>query len=104
MQRTRHGLWLPGCALALALALGCRSREAGPAAAVETAAETSAGTAPGAAVGAATGAAPGAATAALGQRPAAPAFADIAADLAPLRARFQEDDGRVRVIMLVAPT
>jgi hypothetical protein len=100
MQRTRHGLWLPGCALALALALGCRSREAGPAAAVETAAETSAGTAPGAAVGAA----PGAATAALGQRPAAPAFADIAADLAPLRARFQEDDGRVRVIMLVAPT
>jgi hypothetical protein len=63
MQHARRMVWLPGCALALVLALGgCRAREPGP------------------------------------------AFADIAADLAPLRARFQEDDGLVRVIMLVAPT
>jgi hypothetical protein len=39
-------------------------------------------------------------------RPAdpAPAFADIEPGLDALRARFQEDDGMVRVIMLVAPT
>jgi hypothetical protein len=85
--RARHGVWLLGCALALASGAGCRSREAGPATQTETVAQTPAETAPG--------------------RPAAlalPAFADIAADLAPLRARFQEDDGLVRVIMLVAPT
>ena len=34
----------------------------------------------------------------------APSFADIAPGLDALRARFQEDDGKVRVIMLVAPT
>jgi hypothetical protein len=33
-----------------------------------------------------------------------PAFVDIAPGLDALRARFQEDDGMVRVIMLVAPT
>jgi hypothetical protein len=39
-------------------------------------------------------------------RPAdpAPVFADIDPGLDALRARFQEDDGMVRVIMLVAPT
>lgn len=39
-------------------------------------------------------------------RPAdpAPTFADIDPGLDTLRARFQEDDGMVRVIMLVAPT
>jgi hypothetical protein len=39
-------------------------------------------------------------------RPAdpAPVFADIDPGLDALRAHFQEDDGMVRVIMLVAPT
>jgi hypothetical protein len=81
----RHVAWLLGCALALGA--GCRSREPGPAPSTETAATA---TAP----------------EIIAQRPAAtaPVFADIATDLVPLRARFQEDDGLVRVIMLVAPT
>ncbi|HWN70604.1 MAG TPA: hypothetical protein VNM90_23350 [Haliangium sp.] len=101
MQHTRRGIWRIGCALALALALalgaGCRSREDG---AVQ-------GTGQGARAitGAATEAvpAPGADTAARPDAPA-PVVTDISADLAPLRNRFQHDDGLVRVIMLVAPT
>lgn len=52
--------------------------------------------------GQASGQAPGQAT----PRPAqpGPVFADITPGLDALRARFQEDDGMVRVIMLVAPT
>ena len=49
---------------------------------------------------------PASAPAPTAPRPAdpAPAFADIEPGLDALRARFQEDDGMVRVIMLVAPT
>ena len=50
--------------------------------------------------------APASAPAPTAPRPAdpAPTFADIDPGLDALRARFQEDDGMVRVIMLVAPT
>lgn len=49
--------------------------------------------------------APAPAPAPVAPGPADPAaFTDIAPGLDALRARFQEDDGMVRVIMLVAPT
>ncbi len=103
MQHTRRGIWRIGGALALALALGagCRSREDGAGQGAGQGAETITGTA-----GTATKAVPGPRSDTEARRPDAPApvVTDISADLAPLRNRFQHDDGLVRVIMLVAPT
>lgn len=85
-------LWMLGL-LALGAA-GCRSES--PASA------PAASDPPGQTPGQTPGQAPGQAAPAPA-RPG-PAFADIAPGLDALRARFQEDDGMVRVIMLVAPT
>lgn len=94
MTRTRT--WMLGL-LALG-ALSCRNDPAGTPAGDPASAPAAEPASP--------APAPAASPAPAPPRPAdpAPTFADIDPGLDTLRARFQEDDGMVRVIMLVAPT